>query len=802
MNIYNHKQKINEAVSSAYVELAFYLKLIRGEEISHENIEKRAERFRTLNDSVKRINFSLKYFSTYGLILSLLSLLISNMLPEFSLKYVTLSANLFIVSIFIKLFSPLVDLETKIIQYIVVGAITGFFILLNPPFSQASFIVAGFYIIFITLSRSIKRNMKISTSELMMYDPERYGVYLNTKSSELLEFHQKLGIANFDSPIYQRSFRVTSFKKKRGIEPDPIANPTRSLPPKGTVRVEVWKRDPLRDLSSIYEFLVCCFLGGSQDASAFDFMMSKSLTMLDMVSPKGRTIRVLLMACVQRQGSEEKPVLVVNAVFGREGGLVGSLKDDDPFIGQQIEAYARFTGFEKIIYNLTSTNKRPRLFIDYLKEHVKHSPVRSKCRLTSTASPIKLEIFNRREPISNLYVTLFLEMMNLTNNYATQGKVLGFLVDLKNVFMQLDSDIPSFTETEAYREIKTGGCCLRVDSRLVGETSEPMLKNLFNPFPEINTAGLPKPVVIKISKTLNRLVDGSALDGTIKISPALLTIKDRLWMESIFSIALCQHFLWLLHPVYEDDLLFTFIDHTLPAFNKTVLESLIFLNNLDSQLKLAPSGNFVTKIIVRAVREKYRTKTIFKYKEIYAFIQEEISKEGSYDAGKLARDLFYSKLKGSPGFRGLFFNELDDEQKQIVYEVMIQQLEEFIEDLLIPQILPEDFSLTSYKEIEEKIFHFEKTTIRYQIDIDRMDVQKIDVVKKRCKLLGQLADVERLIEKNRSKKALSALREIKNRRSVDIKEFKLEPVVISLKRRALFVPLTQLVEKLNMDMYW
>lgn len=802
MNTFNHRQKIDDAISSTYDELAFYLKLIKGREISHEAKEKRAELFRALNDSVKRINFFLKYCSTYVLVLSLLFLLVSNIMPGISIKYMTLSANLFIVSIFIKLFSPLVELETRIIQYAIVGAITGFFILLNPAVFQAPLIVAGFYIIFITFSRNIKRRMKVSALELMVYDPQRYGVYLNTKRSDLLEFHKELGVALFDNPAYQRSFKITSFKKKRAIEPVPIENATMPLPPKGTVRVEVWKRDPLRDLSSIYEFFICCFLGGSQDASAFDFMVAKSLTMLDMVSPKGRTIRVLLMACVLKEGNDEKPVLVVNAVFGHEGGLIGSIKDDNPFIEQQIEAYARFAGFERIIYNLTPTNKRPRLFVDYLKGSAKSSPVRTKCRLTSMDNLIKLEIFNRREPISNLYFMLFLEIMNLTNNYATKGKILGFLNDSKNVFMQLDTGLSSFIETDEYREIETSSCCLRVDNRLVGETSGTMLKNLFHSFPEIDTACLPDKVVIKISKTINRLVEGSALNGHIKINPAILKIKDKLWMESIFSIALCQHFLWLLHPVYEDDLLFAFVDHTLPDFNTMVLDSLVFLDNLERELKLVPSGNFVAKIIGRAVREKYRTISVFKYKEIYSFIQGEISKKGMYDPDKLAGDLFYSKLKSSPGFSGLFFKELDEEQKQIVYKVMIQQVKEFIEDLSITETFPEDFSLSSYREIQEKIFHFEKTIRKYQIDMNKAQEQKIDVLKERCKLLGQLAEVERLVEKNRFKMALFALKEIKNKRSPDIKEFKLEPVVRTLKQQALFAPLTHLVEKLNMDMYW
>ena len=240
--------------------------------------------------------------------------------------------QIFIVALLTKLFCVLVDLETKYVQYAILLGITALFIATNPESTTVILGISTFFIFFVTFSRQVKIKFKVDALALMLSNKGRFEEYLQHKDSQLLTLYKKNDIAFFDNPSYKRTFNVKNFKKKQQIYAIAIPSSPNMLPSNKTVRVEIWARDPYRDLSSIQEFFVCCFLGGSQDASIFDFILSKRVAMLDLVSPKGRTIRVLMMACLAGKGSDCRPILVVNAVFGREGGLVGSTSDDNAFI--------------------------------------------------------------------------------------------------------------------------------------------------------------------------------------------------------------------------------------------------------------------------------------------------------------------------------------------------------------------------------------------------------------------------------------------------------------------------------------
>ncbi len=794
-------------MEKAYDDLAVYLKQIKSDGKSYQNLVKRAEFFRFLNNLVKLVNHILKYLSAFGLIIPLLLFPVIVIFPGKSLNVDILIGNLFLASVFIKLFNVMVDLEIRFIQYAIITIVTVFFVAINPGLYLIPSVTAGFYMVLITLSRAAKKCMKLSTLELMLHDPEGFGNYIEKKEHTVCTHHRKLGIGLFDDPVYTRAFRVKSTKKQKIIKPAPTAEDSGVYPPKGMVRVEIWKRDPLRDLSSIQEFFICCFLGGAQDASAFEFMMCKSLTMLDMVSPKGRTARVLLMACV----TDSAPILVVNAVFGREGGLIGSITDDNSFIHEQVEAYARFTGFEKIIYNATPTNKRPILFLSYLEKYFKSiagsGPVRIQSSLTSTQDRIKLEIFNRRNPISNVYLMLCLEIMNLTDNYAHKGKITGYTADLTNRFIGVRVDTPQVHTprddiSADHVTIETKICNFTVDTGLTGETAESMLRNLFDPFLEMDVRGLPKTIRVETAGMQRCITGGSALDGKILIHPVVFSIKNRFWKEVIISACICQHLLWRLHPVYSDELVFTYLDHVLPDINKKVIDDIVYLDGLEKMLNPGESWNFISRLIARAVREIYPVEKAFKIKRIYSFIQERKQDNGNQDPEQLAHDIFFRELEINTGFREKYFQGLDENEKSIVTKIMITRLRDLFDDLMTTERIPDTFPLGNAGEIEGTIFRFEKTLRKYAISMARDQEDRLGYLKERCRLMGRLSDVERLIKKDKSKDALKALRDIHSKHREEIQRFRLKPDVRKLVFLALTAPFHYLVEKLNQDMYW
>jgi hypothetical protein len=278
---------------------------------------------------------------------------------------------------------------------------------------------------------SWKRRYKLATLAWLEAEPDATDAVLReVRAARGPMAHARLGIPRFGEPGYRRAFRVRRSKKRTRTEL--VAAPAGVRPPRGVAWVEVARRDPRVDLSSLDEFFVCCFLGGAQDTSAFDFLLAPSVAYLDLVSPKGRTLRALVLACVAEAGElAGRPVLVVDAVFGRDGGGVGSARDDDRFLRREIEAYARSIGFAAVLYATTPTNSRPRAFLRTLLADDVGEPTRLRCHLTVEDRPLKLELFGRREGGGSVYGTLIGETLGGAGAYATRGRVTGRLVRLQ-----------------------------------------------------------------------------------------------------------------------------------------------------------------------------------------------------------------------------------------------------------------------------------------------------------------------------------------------------------------------------------
>ena len=782
-----------------YAELATYLNLIEAKNESFATSRDRLESYRRLNNIAKQINFWLKYLSTFGLILPFCILLVSN-----SMISVNSLIQIFMGSLLTKLFCALVDLETKYVQYAVLVCIAILFLISNPESSFSILSVSSFFIFFITFSRHAKSKFKVHALALMVTNPDQFHDYLRDKDTKLLTLYKENGISRFDDPSYKRTFSVKTFKKKQQIEATSTPMPTNLLPSGKTVRAEIWKREPYRDLSSIHEFFVCCFLGGSQDASVFDFILSKRVTMLDLVSPKGRTIRALMMACLAGERSDCRPVLVVNAVFGREGGLVGAGNDDNAFIKQQIEAYARFAGFTQVLYNQIATNKRPRLFIEYLQKQIDTKTTRLKCRLFPSPDRIKLEIFNRREPRANVYLMLLLEIMNLTDNYASKGKVSGITVDLRNTFLATESCTQVNIVGTEFQDLAVGNHCLQIAHCFVGGTSTMLLQQFFRFFSELDTTVLPQLIIVKHEPGLSALGVGTCGYDKINIHPVVATITEPFWLQVIFSITVCQHFLWHLHPCYSEEMLFTFLDTTIPDLNQRILESAEYLKQLEEILALT-NNNFITKLIGRAVRKKYKVDSVFKYKAIYQFLKHN-EKTGTTTVNctnaSLAKGMFQHKLDNSGGFRAQFFQGLSAEQKQLVHEVMISELEKMFAEVNIESQLPDHLDLTNCADTKAKIYRFEKLGRRCQLVFDDASLTFLAQYKEQCILLGKLIDVERLLVTKKIAKGKTMLADIIEKNYVEIKKHKLISVVNGIKGKIRTAPFTNAVEKFNLEMYW
>jgi hypothetical protein len=351
--------------------------------------------------------------------------------PSGLLAYVDGLLALALGAMLTRLVLGIADLEVRRVQIMVIGAATLLLAAAAREVAGAVLLVGLALGASLQAFTSLKRRYKLATLAWWEAEPDAVAAaQREVRAARGPMAHARLGIPRFGEPGYCRAFRVRRSKKRARTEL--VAAPVGARPPRGMARVEVARRDPRVDLSSLDEFFVCCFLGGAQDTSAFDFLLAPSVAYLDLVSPRGRTLRALVLACVAGEGElQGRPVLVVDAVFGRDGGGVGSARDDDQFLRREIEAYARSIGFAAVLYSTTPTNSRPRAFVRTLLTDGVGEQTRLRCRLTVEGRPLKLELFGRREGGGSVYGTLIGETLGGAGAYATRGRVTGRLVRLQ-----------------------------------------------------------------------------------------------------------------------------------------------------------------------------------------------------------------------------------------------------------------------------------------------------------------------------------------------------------------------------------
>ena len=330
-----------------------------------------------------------------------------------------------------------------------------------------------------------------------------------------------------------------------------------------------------------------------------------------------------------------------------------------------------------------------------------------------------------------------------------------------------------------------------------------LLQQFFRFFSELDTIVLPQRIIVKHEPGLNALGVGTCGYDEISIHPVVATITAPFWLQVIFSITVCQHFLWHLHPCYSEALVFSFLDATIPDLNQRILGSAEYLKQLEETLALTNSS-FITRLVTRAVRYKYKVDSVFKYKTVYQFLKhnERTGTTTNCSNAFLAKAMFQAKLDDSDGFRTQFFQGLSAEQMQLVHEVMIGDLEKMFAEVNIESQLPEHLDLNNYADIKEKIYRFEKLGRKCQLLFDDATLALLEEYKKQCILLGQLADVERLLATKKSAKAKAMLAAIIEKNHVVIKANNLTVIVNAIKRKIRVAPFTNAVEKFNLEMYW
>src|SRR3954447_6073624 len=106
----------------------------RDASLSWEALGRRAAAARALSHAIKRVAFVLKIASSITFVASAVVIACSITWPASALANGFLFAfYAFQVSILVKLFGPLVDLETRGIQFVLIAALTGMFLAGRAP---------------------------------------------------------------------------------------------------------------------------------------------------------------------------------------------------------------------------------------------------------------------------------------------------------------------------------------------------------------------------------------------------------------------------------------------------------------------------------------------------------------------------------------------------------------------------------------------------------------------------------------------------------------------------------------------
>lgn len=287
------------------------------------------------------------------------------------------------------------DLETRWIQFAVLGACGGLLALASPGDAGAVVLATVAGALWLLAGRRARKVARVATLAWLeagatLGDPGRWVRRLGTRTE-----------GRGPAPPFPRAFE-------------------------GGEGVRLWSRHPVEDLGTLEELGVCCFLGGAQEASAFDFLLDPAIEMLDVFRKGRRVLRALLMHAVDEAGAR---VLVVNAVFGADRGVVGSAAADDAFLLGALRRLAREAGVAHLLVHAAPTNTRPRRFVSTLRRRRIGTPGSLRLRLAAAGPPVKLEIFDRGADAGAVGV-LLRELVRGSDPYARSGRVEGLLVDL------------------------------------------------------------------------------------------------------------------------------------------------------------------------------------------------------------------------------------------------------------------------------------------------------------------------------------------------------------------------------------
>lgn len=795
------------AASRTYAELDRYRAEIRDSPASLADRRRHAERWRGRARALRATLTALRRLAHLALPVSVLGLLALLAWPVALYPWADTLLELFTAAVMTKMLATMLDLEFLRVQQGAVVLVTALMVAVHPDGWPVALAVGALVSALGLGLRSCRRRAKLADLAWMLDAPREGGggewlrAQLTGRHAVTRARLHQLGLRGFDHPGYRRSYRVTG--RQPTITPAAPDRGTASRSAKKTVRAQVWARDPWTDLSSLREFFVCCFLGGSQDASAFDFLRAPALSMLDLVSPRGRALRVLLMACEDADG----PLLVCNAVFGREGGLVGSRRADDAFVRAELEAYARFAGFSRLFVQTCVTNTRPRLFVRELARLPEARAGGTTCRLIGDPDPVKVEAFDRRAPGSNLYGMLVAEMMGASDLFATQGTLRGAWLPVAGAGLEWAAPQPggeladrpvghARAEEPPPTTLTLLGRPLVLHGVLPGPDTAALLAALPEAFPCLDPSPLPASLRVDVDLA-DRALAGDLLEGRLVLDPRVLVGPDLVRGLSL-GLVLAQAVLHRLHPRFHPDLVVDLARRALPDLSTRLAGDLA---SWDAAARsLATTASPLRRVLDAAVAERWDTHRMFKTRELFAFAVP----DGPGPLGVLPSDeaLAEDFVAQHRGRLEQHLGALPGAARAVVLDALGDQLAGRFDALTRALRLDPRFSGVQLASAREEIDAFRKRTAKYRLTLPAAVCARIDRLRARASLLAGLQDIEAALRAGKDEAARTDLERLAKGRADALRAEGLEGEVRALGRALRVAPFERLVERWNLDQSW
>jgi len=181
----------------------------------------------------------------------------------------------------------------------------------------------------------------------------------------------------------------------------------------GEWRADIWKRDPIVDLTHQEEFYSSASLRGVKAIGrgikgrlgTFLYQWSPGVTMLDISSSKGRVIRARLIAGTASKSEDTKiPAILVD-------GVEGSTAVPRDVIHTAIRDYASSLNCPLVIYNANALNQVPRRFASYVGKK---------------GVPIRETTFTALDQEERLYLDSFGAPLEPFEYAYAKGSVIGY----------------------------------------------------------------------------------------------------------------------------------------------------------------------------------------------------------------------------------------------------------------------------------------------------------------------------------------------------------------------------------------